>query len=164
MRIFFFFVLSGMRLSPLGNASITGLFFQPQMIDDGDCGAVGVMKIGRGNRSTRRKPDPAPLCPPHIPYEQTWARTRAAGGKPATNCLSHGAATRSLSQIIRGHGRDSKGAPREYETRALPLRFPVRLVFSRFEAELCGSRETEWRRKGGRRREEEKEEDMEEAG
>jgi hypothetical protein len=25
------------------------------------------MKIGRGNRSTRRKPAPAPLCPPQIP-------------------------------------------------------------------------------------------------
>jgi hypothetical protein len=30
------------------------------MIDEGDCGAVGGMKIGRGNRSTRRKPAPAP--------------------------------------------------------------------------------------------------------
>jgi hypothetical protein len=46
------------------------------MIDDGDCEAVGGMKIGRGNRS--RKPAPAPLCPPQIPHEQTWARTRAA--------------------------------------------------------------------------------------
>jgi hypothetical protein len=25
------------------------------MIDDGDCGAIGGMKIGRGDRSTRRK-------------------------------------------------------------------------------------------------------------
>jgi hypothetical protein len=34
----------------------------------GDCGdrEFGVMKIGRGNRSTRRKPAPAPLCPPQI--------------------------------------------------------------------------------------------------
>jgi hypothetical protein len=31
---------------------------QPQMIDEGDCGAIGGMKIGRGNRSTRRKPSP----------------------------------------------------------------------------------------------------------
>jgi hypothetical protein len=34
--------------------------------------------IGRGNRSTRRKPAPEPLCPPQIPLDQTWARTRAA--------------------------------------------------------------------------------------
>jgi hypothetical protein len=25
------------------------------MIDDGDCGAIGGMKIGRGNRSTQRE-------------------------------------------------------------------------------------------------------------
>jgi hypothetical protein len=31
------------------------------MIDDGDYGAVGGMKIGRGNRSTLRKPSPAAL-------------------------------------------------------------------------------------------------------
>jgi hypothetical protein len=33
------------------------------MIDEDDCGVIGGMKIGRGNRSTRRKPAPAPLCP-----------------------------------------------------------------------------------------------------
>jgi hypothetical protein len=25
----------------------TGLFYKPQIVDDGDCGAVGGMKIGR---------------------------------------------------------------------------------------------------------------------
>jgi hypothetical protein len=30
-------------------------------------GAIGGMKIGRGNQSTRRKPTPAPLCPPQNP-------------------------------------------------------------------------------------------------
>jgi hypothetical protein len=74
----FFFILSGVRLSPLGTAATTGLLYQPQMIDEGDCGAVGGMKIGKGNRSTRRKPAPAPLCPPQIPLDQTRARTRAA--------------------------------------------------------------------------------------
>jgi hypothetical protein len=39
-------------------------------------GAIGGMKIGRGNRSTRRKPAPAPLCPPQVPHDQTRARTR----------------------------------------------------------------------------------------
>jgi hypothetical protein len=29
------------------------------------------MKIGRGNRSTRRKPAPAPLSPPQIPLART---------------------------------------------------------------------------------------------
>jgi hypothetical protein len=31
--------------------------------DDDECGATGGM-LGRGNRSTRRKPAPVPLCPP----------------------------------------------------------------------------------------------------
>jgi hypothetical protein len=48
------------------------------MIDEVDCGAIGGMKIGRGNRSTRRKHAPTPLCPPQIPHDQTRARTRAA--------------------------------------------------------------------------------------
>jgi hypothetical protein len=59
--LLFFIIVSGVRLSPLGTAATTGLLYQPQMIDDGDCGEIGGMKIGRGNRSTRRKPAPAPL-------------------------------------------------------------------------------------------------------
>jgi hypothetical protein len=51
---YFFIVLSGVRLGPLGTAATTGLSYQPQMIDNSDCGAVGGMKIGRGNRSTRK--------------------------------------------------------------------------------------------------------------
>jgi hypothetical protein len=34
--------------------------------------------IGRGNRSTRRKHAPVPLCPPQTPYAAR-TRTRAAG-------------------------------------------------------------------------------------
>jgi hypothetical protein len=56
---------------------LTGLLYQAQMIHD-DCGAVGGMRIGRGNRSTRSKPTPVLLCPPQVPYNLTWARTRAA--------------------------------------------------------------------------------------
>jgi hypothetical protein len=51
---------------------------QPQMIDVGDCGVIGGMKIGRGNRSTWRNPAPVTLCPPQIPIDQTRARTQAA--------------------------------------------------------------------------------------
>jgi hypothetical protein len=46
-------------------------------IDD-DYGAAGEMRTGRGNRSTRRKPAPVPLCPPQIPHDLTWDRIRAA--------------------------------------------------------------------------------------
>jgi hypothetical protein len=66
-------IIGGVGLSPLGTAATSGLLYKSQMIDEGDCGAVGGMKIGRGNRSTRRKIGPAPLCPPQIPHDQTRA-------------------------------------------------------------------------------------------
>jgi hypothetical protein len=56
---------------------LIGLSYQPRTIDD-ECGAVGKMRIGRGNRSTRRKPASVPVCPPQIPHDLTRARTRAA--------------------------------------------------------------------------------------
>jgi hypothetical protein len=64
-NIYFFNLCGG----TLGTAATTGLLYQPRMIGDGDCGEVGGMKIGRGNRSTRRKPAPAPLCPPQNPHD-----------------------------------------------------------------------------------------------
>jgi hypothetical protein len=56
------------RVGTLGTAATTGLLYQPQMICDGDCVGIGGIKIGRGNRSTRREPVPAPLRPPQIPH------------------------------------------------------------------------------------------------
>jgi hypothetical protein len=53
-----------------------GPLCQPRLTDD-DCGVVG-MRISRGNRSSRRKPAPVPLCPPQIPNDLTWDRARAA--------------------------------------------------------------------------------------
>jgi hypothetical protein len=44
------------------------LYFPPGDYYDGEFGGI---KIGRGNRSTRRKPVPAPLYPPQIPLVQT---------------------------------------------------------------------------------------------
>jgi hypothetical protein len=73
--------LGGVRLSPLGTSATAVLLYQPRMIDDDDIddyGVVGGMRIGRGNRSTRRKPAPVPLCPPQISHDLTWDRTRAA--------------------------------------------------------------------------------------
>jgi hypothetical protein len=52
-------------LGPLGRSATEW----PIVPAPGDCddGEFGGIKIGRGNRSTRRKPAPAPLCPPQIP-------------------------------------------------------------------------------------------------
>jgi hypothetical protein len=54
----------------------------------GDCedGKFDWMKIGRGNRNTRRKPVPGPFCPPQIPLDQTrtWTRAAAVGSQRLT--------------------------------------------------------------------------------
>jgi hypothetical protein len=57
--------------------AITGLLYQPRIMDNDECGAVGGM-IGRGHRITRRKPAPVPLCPPQIPHDLTRALTMVA--------------------------------------------------------------------------------------
>jgi hypothetical protein len=64
----------GVQLGPLGTAvSNRPIVPAPGDYDDGEIGGM----IGRGNRSTRRKPAPAPLCPPQIPHAAR-TRTRAA--------------------------------------------------------------------------------------
>jgi hypothetical protein len=61
--------------------------------DDDEYGAVGGMRIGRGNRSTRRKPNPVPLCPPEISHDLTMGSNPGRrGGKPVTNRLNYGTA------------------------------------------------------------------------
>jgi hypothetical protein len=111
---------SGVGLSPLGTAANSGLLYKSQMTDEGDCGAIGGMKVGRGNRSTRRKPAPAPLCPPQISYDQTRARTRAAAvgsqrliawamARPEVVLAfeSNNAGLKKLSQILYMQSNDS---------------------------------------------------------
>jgi hypothetical protein len=59
----------GVQLGPLGT-SATNWPIVPAP-GDKDNGEFGGMMIGRGNRSTRRKPAPVPLCPSQIPHDQT---------------------------------------------------------------------------------------------
>jgi hypothetical protein len=73
-----FFLLMGWDWVHLVRRPLFGLLYQPQVIDDDDCGAMGGIRIGRGNRSTRRKPAPVPLCPPQFPHDLTRSQTRAA--------------------------------------------------------------------------------------
>jgi hypothetical protein len=66
----------GVQLGPLGTAATDWpIVPAPGDYDDGEFGGI---KIGRGNRSTRRKPTPAPLCPTQIQLDKTRARTRAS--------------------------------------------------------------------------------------
>jgi hypothetical protein len=73
------------KLGPFGTAAIyCPIVPAPDDCEDGEL--FGGMKIGRGNRSTRRKPATVPLCPPQIPLDQTpGSNPGRRGGKPATN-------------------------------------------------------------------------------
>jgi hypothetical protein len=54
----------GAQLGPLGTAATKRpIVPAPVDYDDGEIGGM----IGRGNRSTRRKPALVPLCPPQTP-------------------------------------------------------------------------------------------------
>jgi hypothetical protein len=47
--------------------------------------------IGKGNRSTQRKPAPVPLCPPQTPHAaRTRTRAAAVGSQRLTTELRHG--------------------------------------------------------------------------
>jgi hypothetical protein len=60
----------GVQLGPLGTAATNRpIVPAPGDYDDGEIGGM----IGRGNRSTRRKPASLLLCPPQTPHA---ARTR----------------------------------------------------------------------------------------
>jgi hypothetical protein len=67
--------------------SLFGLLYQPQMTDDDDdCGAIGGMRIGKGNPSTRRNPVPVTLCPTKNPTRPNRdSNPGRRGRKPATN-------------------------------------------------------------------------------
>jgi hypothetical protein len=60
--------------------------YQLWMRGDDVCGAIGGMRIGRGNRSTQRKSSLVPLCLPQIPYDlipdRTWPPQWEAGDGP----------------------------------------------------------------------------------
>jgi hypothetical protein len=68
--LFFLVSWGGVRLSPLATSA----------------------NICRGNRSTRRKPAPVPLCLPQIPHDDLGSNPGRRGGKPATNRLSYATA------------------------------------------------------------------------
>jgi hypothetical protein len=68
------------------------LFYRPVFFCEVRLSPLGTSATG--NRSTRRKPAPVPLCPPQIPHDLTWARTRAAADR--SRRLTDWAVTRSV--------------------------------------------------------------------
>jgi hypothetical protein len=71
-----FFLGVGWDQIHLACQPLFSLLYQPWLIDDGECGAVGEIS-GRGNWSIQRKPVPMLLSPPQIPHDLTWVRTWA---------------------------------------------------------------------------------------
>jgi hypothetical protein len=88
----------------LGTAATTGLLCQQRMIGDGDCREIGGMKIGKGNRSTRRKTYPsATLSTTNPKWLDLSSNPGRRGGKPATNRLGlRGALTLRLIILFIG--------------------------------------------------------------
>jgi hypothetical protein len=86
-RISYLFLIGvvggGVQLGPLGTAAThRPLVPAPGESDDGE---IGGMMIGKGNRSTRRKPAPVALCPPQSPHAaRTRTRTTAVGSQRLT--------------------------------------------------------------------------------
>jgi hypothetical protein len=70
-------------LGPLGTAANNGLLCQLLVIMMTE--KIGGT-IGRGNRSTRRKPAPVPLCPPQTPHvARTRTQAAAMGNQRLTS-------------------------------------------------------------------------------
>jgi hypothetical protein len=70
----------GVQLGPLGT-TVTSRPLMPAP-GDYDDGEIGGMMIGMGNRSTRRKPAPVPLCP-QTPQTCPDPKPGRRDGKPA---------------------------------------------------------------------------------
>jgi hypothetical protein len=68
-------------------------------LGDYDNGEIGGM-IGRGNRSTWRKPAPVPLCPPQTLHAaRTRIRAAAVRSQRITAELGHGLSIQSYSKL-----------------------------------------------------------------
>jgi hypothetical protein len=85
-------VRGGVQLGPIGTA-VTNRHIMPAPGDYYDEEIAGM--IGRGNRSTRRKPAPVPLCPPQTPHAALTRPRAAAVGSQRLTALSYGTALTS---------------------------------------------------------------------
>jgi hypothetical protein len=88
----------GVQLGPLGTAATNNPIVPAT--DDYNNGEIGGMMMARGNRSTRRKPEPVPLGPPQNPHACPDANPGRRSGKPATNRLKYGTAGQSIKVTL----------------------------------------------------------------
>jgi hypothetical protein len=82
-------------MGPLGTAATNRpILPAPSDYDDGE---IGGMIIGRGNRNTRRKPTPVPLCRTQIPHA---ARTRTRAAAVGSQRLSASATAQPRNTLV----------------------------------------------------------------
>jgi hypothetical protein len=91
----------GVQSRPLGTAAAN----RPILPTPGDYndGEIGGMMIGRGNRSTRRKPAPMPLCPPQTVHAAPMRTRAAAVGSQRVTALATARPSKSLLYVILAH-------------------------------------------------------------
>jgi hypothetical protein len=89
--IFLIDMVGGVQLGPLSTTATNRPIVQAP--DDYDVGEIVEIIIDRGNRSTRRKVAPVPLCPPQTPHDLPGSELGRHGGKPATYRLGYGTAS-----------------------------------------------------------------------
>jgi hypothetical protein len=84
----FFKFLVGWDWVHLARRPLFGLLYQPRMLD-GECEAVGGMKIGMGIRLGETLPK-FPFSTTNSTWPDLTSNAGRRGGKPAANRLSHG--------------------------------------------------------------------------
>jgi hypothetical protein len=87
------------QLGPLGTAATNRpIVPAPVDYDDGEIGGM----IGRGNRNTRRKPAPVPLCPPQTSHAARKRTRPAAVGSQLRHGHLYSYATTAVSVMDGG--------------------------------------------------------------
>jgi hypothetical protein len=94
----------------LFNDAVTSRLYSVRWKDDNECGIVSGTRIGRGNRSVRRKSCPVTFCPPQLSHNMISNPGRH-GGKRATSHLSYGTAMLSCWCSISDFHNKASGFP-----------------------------------------------------
>jgi hypothetical protein len=85
-------IISGVIVSPPGTVATTGLLYQPQTIDDGDCGATGEWKLAGEPKYLEKTCPNATFSITNPTWPDLGSNLVHCGGKPAANHLSYGTA------------------------------------------------------------------------
>jgi phage-related protein len=90
-----FIIISGVGLSPLVTAATSGLLYKPQMIDEGDCGAIGEWELAGETEVLGENLPRATSSATNPTWPELVPNLGRRGGKPMTNRLSYDTTHRS---------------------------------------------------------------------